>query len=245
MSIATLKRKTETKYNNMSVGSQNGFSLNGTRRSQGWVGQTMLSRSLPKTNMHGNTARGHGGCCGNYNKTPIVQSAVISLNDTTVVKPSTMNTLGMIEEKYMPHTNWTTVKQDTTQNTNTQQDQINKVAKKALNDYSSCEYLYSLSKLDQNIIDNLPFVTQAQIYELPTDTYDPCKYKETCKTLRTILRPTWKRFNTSVHTKPESTYVSVASSTYLDHYKAACAQNVKVFPKATNGGVLPGPGVSY
>jgi len=43
MSIATLKRKTMTEYNRMSVGYTN-FSLNGTRRNQGYVGQTMLSR---------------------------------------------------------------------------------------------------------------------------------------------------------------------------------------------------------
>ena len=60
MSIATLKRKTLAKYNNMSVG-QPQFSLNGTHRSQGYVGQTMLSRSLPRSLMKGNVIRGHGG----------------------------------------------------------------------------------------------------------------------------------------------------------------------------------------
>ena len=65
MSIATLKRKTQTKYNNMSVG-QSGFSINGTHRNQGYVGQTSLSRSLPRTLMRGNTVRGHGGCCGTF-----------------------------------------------------------------------------------------------------------------------------------------------------------------------------------
>ena len=49
MSIATLKRKTQTKYNNMSVGSTQGFSLNGGFRNQGYVGQTSLSRSLSRT----------------------------------------------------------------------------------------------------------------------------------------------------------------------------------------------------
>ena len=61
MSIATLKRKSQTKYNNMSVG-QPFFSLNGTHRNQGYVGQTSLSRSLPRTLMRGNVVRGHGGC---------------------------------------------------------------------------------------------------------------------------------------------------------------------------------------
>ena len=48
MSIATLKKKTLTKYNNMSVGTQ-GFSLNGGFRNQGYVGQTSLSRSVTST----------------------------------------------------------------------------------------------------------------------------------------------------------------------------------------------------
>lgn len=101
MSIATLKRKTQTKYNNMSVDSKTGFSLNGTLRNQGYVGQTSLSRSLPKTMMKGNVKRGHGGCSGTYNNAPIVQSAVTSLNDPNVIKKSVVNTHGMIESKYM------------------------------------------------------------------------------------------------------------------------------------------------
>jgi len=95
MSIATLKRKTQVQYNNMSVGQQ-GFSLNGTRRSQGYVGQTSLSRSLPRTPMNGPDARGYGG---NYNMGIIVQSAVTSLNDPTVVKQSVISTLGMLDER--------------------------------------------------------------------------------------------------------------------------------------------------
>ena len=42
MSLATLKRKTAAKYNNMSVGHAN-FSLNGTHRSQGYVGRNLQS----------------------------------------------------------------------------------------------------------------------------------------------------------------------------------------------------------
>jgi hypothetical protein len=48
MSITTLKRKTSAKYNNSSVG-QKQFSINGTTKNQGWVGQTSLSRSFPMT----------------------------------------------------------------------------------------------------------------------------------------------------------------------------------------------------
>ena len=100
MSLATLKRKTQAKYNNMSVGSKTGFSLNGTHRSQGYVGQTMLSRSLPKTLMKGNVIKGHGGCCGKYPVHGIVQSAVTSENDPKIVKPSVMHTNGMIRTHY-------------------------------------------------------------------------------------------------------------------------------------------------
>lgn len=43
MSLATLKRKTDAKYHNSSVGYA-AFSLNGTHRSQGYVGQDMRGR---------------------------------------------------------------------------------------------------------------------------------------------------------------------------------------------------------
>ena len=100
MSIVTLKRKVQSQYKNMSVGSKTGFSLNGTHRSQGYIGQTMLSRSLPRTPMKGNVARGHGGCCGKYPQNGIIQSAVTSLNDPSVIKQSVLETKGMIRTHY-------------------------------------------------------------------------------------------------------------------------------------------------
>jgi len=100
MSIVTLKRKTLAKYNNNSVNSSEGFSLNGTHRNQGYVGQTSLSRSLPHTPMKGNVPKGHGGCCGKYIIWPIVQSGVVSLENSSVVKKSTLSTRGMIDTKY-------------------------------------------------------------------------------------------------------------------------------------------------
>jgi hypothetical protein len=106
MSVATLKKKTQAKYNNMSVG-QNQFSLNGTHRSQGWVGQSMLSRSLPKTLMQGKTPKGYGGCCGTYDTSQgITQSAVVSLNNINIVKPSVISNKGMLEEKLTPYRNY-------------------------------------------------------------------------------------------------------------------------------------------
>lgn len=52
MSLATLKKKAAAKYNNSSVGHAN-FSLNGTHRSQGYVGQNLRSGSdMLLTNDH-------------------------------------------------------------------------------------------------------------------------------------------------------------------------------------------------
>jgi hypothetical protein len=108
MSEATLKRKSRTLYNNLSV-NMNGFSINGTRRSQGYIGQTSLGRSLPKTLMRGNVVRGSGGCCGTYYQGPIVKSAVpfpsnssgeSANNNPNIVKSSVLGTTGMIMTKY-------------------------------------------------------------------------------------------------------------------------------------------------
>lgn len=141
MSIATLKRKSQAKYNNMSVGSTNGFSLNGTHRSQGYVGQTSLSRSLPRSLMNGNTLRGHGGCCGTYRIMPVVNNEIKSLNNNSVIKSSVSNTEGMIDTKYRwirrPYP-YAVVKPDNTMNLNTQADYINKVKKETIKESDDC-----------------------------------------------------------------------------------------------------------
>jgi hypothetical protein len=146
MSIATLKKKTQTQYNNMSVGGQ-GFSLNGTLRSQGWVGQTMLSRSLPRTPMKGNIPKGHGGCCGTYNKASgIIQSAVTTLNNPTVVKPTALTTKGMLEERLTPYRNYITVKPDSTQNSNNMMEYTENLAKSTINIVDKeCDYTVKYS----------------------------------------------------------------------------------------------------
>ena len=128
MSIAVLKRKSQVLYNNLSVGTKTpgtslnsahsgklffphpvastnappgGFALNGTRRSQGYIGQTSLSRHYVRTLAKGNVLKGNGGCCGTY---PIVNVSpsefVERLNDPSVVKPSVINTNGMLRRKY-------------------------------------------------------------------------------------------------------------------------------------------------
>ena len=100
MSIVTLKKKVKTQYDNMSVNSKHGFSLNGTTRNQGFVGQSVISRSLSRTLCNGSVPRGHGGCCGTFPIKPIIQSGVNYLNDPNIVKMSVMNTKGMIKTQY-------------------------------------------------------------------------------------------------------------------------------------------------
>jgi len=149
MSIVTLKKKTLSTYKIASTGVPQ-FSLNGTHRSQGYVGQTSLSRSLPKTMMKGNVACGYGGCCGTYNVVPIVQSAVISQNNPNVVKSSVINTSGMIENKYKwvkrPQP-YATVKPDSNNNLNTQNEYTLYLKKKTLNKINSCTTFTNFPKI--------------------------------------------------------------------------------------------------
>jgi hypothetical protein len=130
MSLATLKKKTAAKYNNMSV-NQPAFSLNGTHRSQGYVGQDTLGRSLPKTPMNGNVARGHGGCCGTYVRSNIVQSGVTCTNDINVVKSTVKGSSGRLA-KWLHTPVYNVAKPDATNNLNTQQDYISKIEREAI-----------------------------------------------------------------------------------------------------------------
>jgi hypothetical protein len=139
MSIATLKRKTKTQYNNMSVG-QACFSINGTHRNQGYVGQTSLSRSLPRTLMRGNALRGYGGCCGTFTIGPIVQSSVTSTEDPTVVKKSSLGTSGLLSTKYRwirRPSPYATVKPDYNIHNNAQSDYVQRLAKKTISEINT------------------------------------------------------------------------------------------------------------
>lgn len=128
MSIATLKRKTLTKYNNMSVNTGTGFSLNGTTRNQGYVGQTSLSRTLVRTLRNGSAVRGHGGCCTDASKAPIIQTEFTNLEDNAIVKKSSLNTMGMLKRRYN-NKNYNFVKPDNNNNINTSQYHTDRVKK--------------------------------------------------------------------------------------------------------------------
>lgn len=76
-----------------------GFSLNGKERNIGYIGRNSLN-SIGGTRMQPgtNTWKGAGGCCGNYvvNPSPNNQCCVKNVG----VKPSVLNTRGMLANKY-------------------------------------------------------------------------------------------------------------------------------------------------
>lgn len=99
MSIVALKRKTNA-TKNQSTG-QDGFSINGTTRNQGYIGQSLQSRTLIHTPFKGSEPKGHGGCCGAYSDDNIIEpSEICCLEDSKVVKPSVLSTRGMLAKKY-------------------------------------------------------------------------------------------------------------------------------------------------
>jgi hypothetical protein len=227
MSIATLKRKTQAQYNNNSVNVKN-FSINGTLRSQGYVGQTSLSRSLSRTLMNGPTPRGYGGCCGNYPMHSIVQSAVTSLNDPNIIKSSVINTNGMIDEKINCITNidkkyfiscgptnntYNSVKPDNNQHLNYQGAYITNLAKQTI---------------QQN--------------NLPCNTHVNNPESKSCSSNISFVRG--KSYIN--HTKPVSNYVPISQGEYLIILDNSCnlVNKVNITNTQFNKTPLPGPGVS-
>jgi len=117
--------------------------LNGTRRNQGYVGQTSLSRSLPRTLSKNGGYKNYGGCCGNFKIGEIVQSSIKSTEDSNVVKKSTVNTRGLLHiNKYAclwRPAPYTTVKMDYNQHLNSQSSYIKNLAKKTINQADTCK----------------------------------------------------------------------------------------------------------
>ena len=238
MSEATLKRKTKAKYNNMSVGSTNGgFSLNGTRRSAGYVGQDVLGRSFPRTPMRGNEARGSGGCCGTYRRTTIVQSGIpfptrnsanTANNDPRVVKKSVLDTNGRIMTSFRwirrPQP-YAVVKPDSNMIQGSQQSYIESLSKNTVATLDAC------------------------------DTINVCKpFANTCGGLNIDQRP--RPFGTVIRV-PRGWYSitktsdntsklgPISQGAFIKALGGLCELNNKK-PKAPDCAcALPGPGASY
>ena len=103
MSIATLKRKTEKGGNPRvdpvsGIGAK-GFSLNGGHRNIGAVGQFRMVSNVTRTPFRGTEPMGHGGFDGEYYNHPS-NSGDCCANDNSIIKHSSLNTAGMLDEKY-------------------------------------------------------------------------------------------------------------------------------------------------
>lgn len=96
MSIVALKRNSQRFQNPVSA---NGFALNGTLRNIGAVGQTNLAKSVTRTPFRGALPMGHGGCCGTY-PIHIHNSGSGCVNNPSIIKKSTKNTMGHIYESF-------------------------------------------------------------------------------------------------------------------------------------------------
>lgn len=212
MSIVALKRKTQNQYNNMSVGSKQGFSLNGTHRSQGYVGQSTQSRFLSRTLMKGNVVKGHGGCCGTFNVGTIIKSSYLSTENPNVVKSSVLGTSGMIATQYRwirrPQP-FSTTKSDNNNNLNTQQQHIELVKKAAINH----------PDLSCNIVKSLD-------------------YTKTCKKDCNSSSTNYNYHNYDVKTDHNKTKI-MHQSTYIEALGGKCANNPAmnqiIAPKKTQG----------
>jgi hypothetical protein len=217
MSLATLKKKTNAQYNNLSV-QQKQFSINGTRRSQGYVGQTMLSRHFPATLMRGTVARGHGGYCGEYFTNQMVKSTGISdLNDTTIVKKSVLNNLGLYHTVYK----WiwrpqpeTTVKNMGYNKTNDQQSHIEKKVKNTL----SC------------ITNDVNTSSPCSVVSSSTACLKSRPFGSTIRYPRGY----------SVITKPISTYSSISQSAFIKALAGSCTINDEPPINPNSNQPLPG-----
>jgi hypothetical protein len=233
MSEATLKRKTKAQYKNMSVGSKNGgFSLNGTRRNQGYVGQTMLGRHFPRTPMRGNVARGSGGCCGTYYQGTIIQSGVpfptgiygnSANNNPQVVKKSVLNNEGHIMSKYRwirrPQP-YSTVKIDASITNNTQGSYITNKATKLINTLAACDKL-SMCKPSSNTCGKLKTRPFGSVIRYPRGWISITKTGSTSNKLKPILQ-----------------------SEFIKALHGSCNTTEKNITKVTRA-PLPGPPASY
>ena len=225
MSIVTLKKKTAAQYHNNSCNLPQ-FALNGTRRSQGYVGQDMRGRTLPKTIMKGAVPKGHGGCCGKYPIKPIVQSAVTSLNNPAVVKKSVVGTYGLLETKYRwirrPQPYSVTKPGDSyTQDAFTQQVYITNVAKATL---------YAASKPACQPPRPPPYVCTSQLFRTDANPEISNETAECVKITKDISDTT----STAKHR------VATTQGQYIQKLDGACGAFDKTFPLSVKGAPVLG-----
>jgi hypothetical protein len=238
MSLATLKKKTQAKYNNVSVNTP-AFSLNGTTRNQGYIGQTSLSRSLPKTIFKGTTPHGNGGCCGTFTQANVVQSGVDYQNNSFVTKKSVLNTRGMIANRkyrYLDDAKKTRVqivKSDNNHNNNNQ------------TDYVLIKKENTISEVDSSLCEPSDFKSQCH-NEDTRCVFQETNYKECALPCYTQLnRPKRYKFinsknlyDTFSQTKDVST---MSQSDYLVNMRKKCFSEELVNRSKSNSNMVTFP----
>jgi len=226
MSLVALKRKTAA-MQNLSTG-QKGFSINGTHRSQGYIGQTSLSRSLINT-PHGQTGapEGHGGCCGDFSTTTNIRaSETFSLEDENVVKPSVLSTAGMLSNRnrWLKRSAPYTSTKLTAGWTNGQGDYIAYLKKKA-------------AKCDPTQADKL--LNDKEVNSVATSK---CT---TTNITRKDGAPVFNKTTVCTFTKPVSDYTSISQGEHIFKLHDKCAdQDDVLFKIVTNTRRTPLPGLT-
>lgn len=226
MSLVALKRKTAA-MQNLSTG-QKGFSINGTHRSQGYIGQTSLSRSLINT-PHGQTGapEGHGGCCGDFSTTTNIRaSETFSLEDENVVKPSVLSTAGMLSNRnrWLKRSAPYTSTKLTAGWTNGQGDYIAYLKKKA-------------AKCDPTQADKLSNITEVNSVATSKCT--------TTNITRKDGAPVFNKTTVCTFTKPVSDYTSISQGEHIFKLHDKCAdQDDVLFKIVTNTRRTPLPGLT-
>jgi hypothetical protein len=212
MSLVALKRKTAA-MQNLSSG-QKGFSINGTHRSQGYIGQTSLSRSLINT-PHGQTGapEGHGGCCGDFSTTSNIRaSETFSLEDENVVKKSVLSNTGMLSNRnrWLKRSAPYTSTKLTAGWTNAQGDYIAYLKKKA-------------AKCDPTQIDKL-----LNEKEVNSVAISKCT---TTNITRKDGAPVFNKTTVCTFTKPVSDYTSISQGEHIFKLHDKCADQDDVLFK--------------
>ena len=226
MSLVALKRKTAA-MQNLSTG-QKGFSINGTHRSQGYIGQTSLSRSLINT-PHGQTGapEGHGGCCGDFSTTSNIRaSETFSLEDENVVKKSVLSTAGMLSNRnrWLKRSAPYTSTKLTAGWTNGQGDYIAYLKKKA-------------ARCDPTQVDKLSNTTEVNSVAISKCT--------TTNITRKDGAPVFNKTTVCTFTKPVSDYTSISQAEHIFKLHDKCAdQDDVLFKIVSNTRRTPLPGLT-
>jgi hypothetical protein len=217
MSINTLKRKTQAKYNNVSV-NKNQFSINGGTRNQGWVGQTTLSRTVNRTLFRDGFPRGSGGKYGNFVISTVISSDINTTENSSVIKKSVLSTYGQLETEYRPEM-FITVKPDGNNNLNDQSDYIENLRIQTVNNVNNCDISGNLLK------------------------ENGCTNKTNCYNTATNYNNQINN-SSSVITKTGSTVIS--SGDYITNLQNKCYLDNKFYiPNTLYKTPLPGLSVTY